>query len=83
MCFPVLTVYRRGRASLREVMTEIEIWRAAYLMLRWYGETAQQESARRADEFVTAGDADGAASWHRVIDAIDQLASTAPAGPLH
>ncbi len=83
MCFPVLTVYRRGRASLREVMTEIEIWRAAYLMVRWYGETAQQESARRADEFAAAGDPDGAAGWRRVIDAIDQLASTAPAGPLH
>jgi hypothetical protein len=64
-------------------MTEIEIWRAAYLMLRWYGETAQQESARRADEFVTAADADGAASWHRVIDAIDQLASRTPPGPVH
>jgi len=56
-------------------MTEIEIWRAAYLMLRWYGETAQQESARRADEFAAAGDPDGAAGWRRVIDAIDQLAS--------
>jgi len=52
-------------------------------MVRWYGETAQQESARRADEFAAAGDPDGAAGWRRVIDAIDQLASTAPAGPLH
>ena len=64
-------------------MTEIEIWRAAYLMLRWYGETAQHESARRADEFAAAGDADGAASWRRVIDAIHQLASAAAPGPLH
>jgi hypothetical protein len=37
-------------------MTEIEIWRAAYLMLWWYGATAEQESARRADELVGAGD---------------------------
>jgi len=64
-------------------MTEFEIWRAAYLMLRWYGETAQQESARRADEFVTAGDADGAASWHRVIEAIGQLANRTSPGLLH
>jgi hypothetical protein len=27
------------------MMTEIDIWRAAYLMLWWYGETAQEESA--------------------------------------
>jgi len=64
-------------------MTEIEIWRAAYPMLRWYGVTAQEESARRAHELVGAGDPAGAAGWRRVIDAIDQLASTAPAGPLH
>ena len=64
-------------------MTEIEIWSAAYLMLRWYGETARQESARRADEFAAAGDADGAAGWHRVIAAIGQLANRTPAGPLH
>ena len=64
-------------------MTEIEIWRAANLMLRWYGETAQQESARRADEFAAAGDPAGAAGWHRVIEAIGQLANRTPTGPLH
>ena len=64
-------------------MTEFEIWRAAYLMLRWYGETAQHESGRRADEFAAAGDADGAASWHRVIDVIPELANRTPRGLLH
>jgi len=64
-------------------MTEIDIWRAAYLMLRWYGAMAQQESARRADEFAAAGDPDGAASWYRVIEAIGQLANRTPPGPLH
>jgi hypothetical protein len=64
-------------------MTEIEIWRTAYLMLRWYGSTAREESARRADEFAAAGDPAGEAGWRRVIGAIGQLASTAPPGPLH
>src|SRR6516162_10789850 len=44
------------------VMTEIDIWRAAYLMLWWYGETAQKEGARRADEFCTARSAKHAGS---------------------
>jgi hypothetical protein len=64
-------------------MTEIEIWRIAYLMLRWYGGTARQESARRAEEFAAAGDPAGEAGWRRVIDAIRQLVSRTPPGPLH
>jgi hypothetical protein len=65
------------------MMTEIDIWRAAYLMLWWYGETAQQESARRADEFAADGNTAGEACWRLVIDAIEQLASTTPCGLIH
>jgi len=49
------------------MMTEIDIWRAAYLMLWWYGETAQAESARRADEFAADRDPAGEACWRRII----------------
>jgi len=60
---PVLNNYRRATSSLLGVMTEIDIWRAAYLMLRWwYGATAQAESVRRADEFAAAGDSKGEAA---------------------
>jgi hypothetical protein len=59
-------------------MTEIDIWRAAYLMLWWYGETAQKEGARRADEFSAAGDPIGEACWRRIIDAIGQLGNMTP-----
>jgi hypothetical protein len=64
-------------------MTESEIWRAACLMLRWYGATARQESARRAEELAAAGDPKGEAGWRRVIEMIGELANTAPPGPLH
>jgi hypothetical protein len=65
------------------MMTEIDIWRAAYLMLWWYGDTAQEESARRADEFALDGDPAGQACWRRIIDAIEQLANTNSIGLLH
>ena len=65
------------------MMTEIDIWRAAYLMLWWYGETAQEESARRADEFGGAGDPIGAACWRRTIGAIEELENMTPYGLLH
>ncbi len=64
-------------------MTEIDIWRAACVMLRWYGGTAQEESARRADEFAAAGDPQGEAGWRRVIDVIGQLTNTTPHDPVH
>ncbi len=63
-------------------MTESDIWRAAFLMLRWYGGTAQEESARRAAEFAAA-DPDGEAGWRRIIDVIALLANTTPHGPVH
>jgi hypothetical protein len=65
------------------MMTEIDIWRAAYLMLWWYGETAQEESARRADEFAADGDPTGEACWRRIIDVIGELASTTSSGLMH
>jgi hypothetical protein len=65
------------------MMTEIDIWRAAYLMLWWYGDTAQVESARRADELAADGNSAGEASWRRIINVIGQLANTTPSGLLH
>jgi hypothetical protein len=77
-----LTVYRRAPSSLRGVIPEIDIWRAAYLMHRWYGDTAQVESARRANELAAAGDIAGVAVWLRIIDTVGQIASTTPPGPV-
>ena len=43
------------------VIPEIDIRRAATLMLKRYGEKAREESAARVDELATAGDDDGVA----------------------
>ena len=60
------------------MIAEIDIWRAACLMVRWYGETAQEEGARRANELTAVGDDAGVAVWHRINDAIEQLANMTP-----
>ncbi|MGA8759504.1 MAG: hypothetical protein WB611_24970 [Stellaceae bacterium] len=65
------------------MITEIDIWRAAQLLLRWYGGMAQQESIRRIEELSAAYDLAGVAIWMRIIDAIDQLANITPPGPVH
>jgi hypothetical protein len=80
---PVLSLYRQQPVRLYGVIPEIDIWRAAYLMFRWYGETAQEEGARRADEHEAAGDQAGVAVWHRINDVIEQLANMTPLGPVN
>ena len=42
------------------MIPEIDIWRAANLMLKRYGEKAFDESSTRADELAADGDHDGA-----------------------
>ena len=65
------------------MITEIDIWRAAHLMLRWYGDLAQQESIRRIDKLSATADVTGVAIWLRTIEAIDELANIAPPEPAH
>jgi hypothetical protein len=49
MQFLVLNVSRSQACSFPRVIPEIDIWRAANLMLKRYGEKALEESATRAD----------------------------------
>src|SRR6516225_1862382 len=65
------------------MIPEIDIWRAASLMLKRYGEKALEESAARADELFAEQDHDGAAVWRRIIDAVGQFAKMKPSGRPH
>ena len=66
------------------MIPEIDIWGAASLMLKRYGEKALEESAARADELSAEQDHDGAAVWRRIIDdAAGRLANTKPSGRPH
>jgi hypothetical protein len=65
------------------VIPEIDIWRAANLMLKRYGARAIEESAARADELAAQDDYKGVAVWRRITDAVRQLANRTPAAPLH
>jgi hypothetical protein len=65
------------------VIPEIDIWRAANLMLKRYGEKALDENATRADELALAGDDDGATTWRRIMAALTRLANKTPPGRVH
>lgn len=65
------------------MIPEIDIWRAAELMLKRYGEKALEEGSARADELAAPDDYDGVTVWCRITDAVCQLANQTPPGPLH
>ena len=68
------------------MIDDIDVWRAARLMIKRHGETAWFEAAQRADAFLEQGDIDGAAIWRRILKAIEELQDTAPRGegtPIH
>ena len=79
----VLNVCRPQACDVRRVIPEIDIWRAATLMLKRYGDKALEQSRTRIDELASDGDHDGADTWRRITTAVEQLASTTPPGPLH
>ena len=69
--------------NLVRVIPEIDIWRAANLMLKRYGEKALEESEARADELAAADDYNGVPVWRRIRDAAAQLTNKTPPGPVH
>ena len=67
-------------AGCREPMTEeIDIWRAAYLLVKRHGDDAEVVAAKRADELLAQGDVDGQRIWKRILAAVQELQRTEPA----
>jgi hypothetical protein len=55
------------------VTEEIDIWRAARLLVDRHGDEAPIHAAMRADELMADGDMDGRRIWLRIKNAIDEL----------
>ena len=64
-------------------MDEIDIWRAAHLLIQQYGEGAESEAARLGNLAIERGDARGRGVWCDVLKAITSLANTKTAEPLN
>ena len=64
-------------------MEEIDIWRAARLLIQQHGDGAQWEAARLGDLAIERGDARGERVWCDVLKAIKTLMDVQPSGPLN
>lgn len=54
-------------------MLQIDIWRAAKLLVDQHGESAWLEAAQRADQAIESGDTQAEANWRAVLTAINAL----------
>lgn len=57
---------------------EIDIWRAANLLVKRHGADAVIVAAQRADELLSQGDTDGQRIWKRIGAAVHELQRTNP-----
>ena len=55
------------------MVSEIDIYRSANLIVQQHGDEARTHAATRADELLAAGDAAGGAVWLRIARAVDEL----------
>lgn len=64
------------------MIPDIDIWRAAILLIKQHGQDAEIVAARRVDELAEQDDDDGRDVWLRIRRAIFEL-QAAPTGSAH
>ncbi len=60
------------------MISDLDLWRAAQVMVKRYGDGAATEAAMRADEFLDQGIIDGQRLWMRIMLAIEELQRERP-----
>ncbi len=60
------------------MIPDLDIYRAASVIIMQYGEDAPIHAAVRADAMLEKGDLDGAAAWKRILRAVEELQGTEP-----
>ena len=55
------------------MISDRDVWQAAVLLVKRYGDDAMLEAAERADQMLEEGDMAAAETWHRILNAIERL----------
>jgi hypothetical protein len=55
------------------LISDIDIWRCAQLVINNHGDEAAMEAAAMADEWLSKGNIDAQRVWMRIARAIDEL----------
>lgn len=65
------------------MLSVLDIWRAAKLLIFHHGDAAPIQAEMRADEMLDAGNMDEKRVWLRTKAATEQLLRETPKRPLH
>ncbi len=60
------------------MLSDLNLWRAANVMIKRYGDGAATEAAMRADEFLDQGNLDRQRLWMRIMQTIEELQRERP-----
>ncbi len=61
------------------MISDLDIYRSAQVLIREHGEDATIKAAQRADDMLERSDMDGLAVWKRILAAVEEIARTEPA----
>lgn len=61
------------------MIADLDIWRAAALLLKRHGKDAALVAAQRIDQLLAEGDLEGRTVWYRILEAVKELERTKPA----
>ena len=60
------------------IISDLDIYRSANVIIRQHGEDAPIEATMRADAMLERGDLDGCAVWRRILRATETLLAEHP-----
>ncbi len=60
------------------MISDLDIYRSAQVIMKQYGKDAQIHSTKRASAMLDKGDLDAYAVWKRILRAIEELQGTEP-----
>ena len=60
------------------MVTELDIYRTANVLVKHYGDDATLEAAQRADAMLEKGSLDGQRVWKRVLAAVKEIQRKEP-----
>ena len=60
------------------MISDLDIYRAAQMIVKRYGEDAPTLATKRATAMLEAGDLDSYAVWKRILRAVEELQGTEP-----
>jgi hypothetical protein len=58
------------------MIADVDIWRAAAILVKRYGKDAGLVAFQRIDEQLAAGDLEGRSVWYLILKAVSELQRT-------